>query len=194
MGQEFELKFAATDASQAAVLAAYGPWRTIHMETTYLDTPDRALSRRHITLRLRKENDATVCTVKTPRPDGARGEWECLCGDITAGIAALVAMGAPEEIALLTQGGVEAVCGARFTRQACDLALDGARAELAVDAGLLLGGGREIPLCEIEAELKSGSRDRLLTFAAELADTYRLTPEPKSKFRRALSLAQEAEK
>ncbi len=194
MGQEFELKFAATEKKQAAVLAAYGPWRTIRMETTYFDTPDGALSARHITLRLRKENGETVCTVKTPLPDGSRGEWECLCDDISAGIAQLCRMGAPKQIAILTEGGVEAVCGARFTRQACDLHLNGTDAELALDAGVLLGGGREIPLCEIEVELKSGSRSRVQQFAAELADAYRLLPESKSKFRRAMALAEEAQR
>ena len=194
MGQEFELKFAATKKKQAAVLAAYGPWRTIAMETTYFDTPDRALSARHITLRLRKENGETVCTVKTPLSDGSRGEWEVFSNDISAGIAELCRMGAPKTIALLTEGGVEAVCGARFTRQACDLHLQSAEAELALDCGVLLGGGREVSLCEIEVELKSGSRSCVQQFAAELADIYRLLPESKSKFRRAMALAEEAAK
>lgn len=194
MGQEFELKFAATEKKQAAVLAAYGPWRTIAMETTYFDTPGRDLSRRHITLRLREENGETVCTVKTPLPDGSRGEWETVCDDISAGIARLCSLGAPRAIALLTEGGVEAVCGARFTRQACDIHLEGAQAELALDSGVLLGGGKALPLCEIEVELKSGSRSAVVQFAAGLADEHRLLPEAKSKFRRAMALAEEAQK
>lgn len=194
MGQEFELKFAATEKKQAAVRAAYGPWRTIAMETTYFDTASRALSKRHITLRLRRENGKTVCTVKTPLADGSRGEWECVCDDISAGIAQLCSLGAPKTVALLTEEGVEAVCGARFTRQACDIRLDNAEAELALDSGVLLGGGREIPLCEIEVELKSGSRSTVVEFAAGLADAHRLLPEAKSKFRRAMALAEEASK
>ena len=59
-----------------------------------------------------------------------------------------------------------------------------------VDRGKLLGGGREIPLCEVEAELKAGSRDAVIRFAAKLAEQYGLQPERCSKFRRASALAE----
>ena len=58
MGREFELKFRATEAQQAAILEKYEGFRKIAMETTYYDTADRALSARRITLRQRKENGA----------------------------------------------------------------------------------------------------------------------------------------
>ena len=60
--------------------------------------------------------------------------------------------------------------------------------ELAIDAGVLTGGGREIPLCEVEVELKSGSQDACDRYAEALATRFGLTPEPQSKFRRALAL------
>ena len=67
MGIEFELKYRATPAQQAALLERFGgQGRAISMETTYYDTPDRYLSARHITLRRRMENNVSVCTVKTP--------------------------------------------------------------------------------------------------------------------------------
>jgi len=60
--------------------------------------------------------------------------------------------------------------------------------ELALDEGILMGGGKEIPLCEVEVELKSGDIRFCDLFAKTLAARFGLTPETKSKFRRALAL------
>ena len=60
---------------------------------------------------------------------------------------------------------------------------------VALDEGILTGGGKEIPLCEAELELKGGSREAMETYGAFLSAAYGLTPENRSKFRRALSLA-----
>ena len=61
--------------------------------------------------------------------------------------------------------------------------------EIALDEGVLLGGGRELPIREVEVELKSGSEEAAVAFAKELAAAYGLLPENKSKFRRAQMLA-----
>ena len=45
-------------------------------------------------------------------------------------------------------------------------------------------------LCEVEVELKSGSEAAAIALARELADNYGLKEENKSKFRRAMDLAQ----
>lgn len=190
MGREFELKYAATEAVLAALAAQYGPCREIRMESTYFDTPDGALSARHMTLRLRRENETQVCTLKTPLPDGSRGEWECPAADIQSGITALLALGAPQVLEALTAQGIVPVCGARFTRLAADLPTADGVAELALDRGMLLGGGKERTLCEVELELKSGSEEALLALAKSVAATYSLKAERGSKFRRALALAQ----
>ena len=190
MGQEFELKYAATEVQQEEILAAYGPWQEIKMETTYYDTPQHTLSERHVTLRRRMENGSSICTVKTPLSDNARGEWECRCPDIQSALPLLHSQGAPDFVARLAQGTLLPVCGARFTRRSCTIDLGDARIELALDRGVLLGGGREHPLCEIEAELKEGSRETLIRFAGSLAAAYGLQTEPRSKFRRAAALAE----
>lgn len=190
MGREFELKYAATDVAQAAIRQCYGPWRQICMETTYYDTLDGALSQRRITLRLRKENEETVCTIKTPLPDGSRGEWECAATNIEDGICRLTALGAPEIIPQLSNSGLVPRCGARFTRFAAEVPTADGTAELALDSGILLGGTQQMPLCEVEVELKSGSDAAAMALAADIAAKFGLTEESKSKFRRALALAQ----
>lgn len=190
MGREFELKFRATEAMHEAMQSAYGPFRRIAMETTYFDTPDGRLSAQKVTLRLRRENEVTICTLKTPLPQGGRGEWECEAEEIREGLAQLIRYGAPAEIAALTEDGLIAVCGARFVRLATQVPTDDGMAELALDKGVLMGSGKEIPLCEVEVEQKTGSDQATIALAAKIAATYNLQPEENSKFRRASNLAQ----
>ena len=63
--------------------------------------------------------------------------------------------------------------------------------EIALDEGVLTGGGKELPLCELEAELKEGSREAMDAFAEELAQIYGMQAESKSKFARAIALYKE---
>ena len=189
MGREFELKYTATEKIQQAIQAKFGAFRRIAMETTYFDTPDGMLSSHKMTLRLRKENDISICTLKTPLPDGSRGEWECEAATIEAGCKTLVTLGAPAELATLSASGLLPTCGARFTRLAAELPTADGTAELAIDNGVLLGGGREIPLCEVEIELKTGSDAASQALANAIATEFGLIEEPHSKFRRASALA-----
>jgi len=190
MGVEYELKYAATP-QQLQQIRDLMPDECVEfqMRTTYFDTHGDALSDRQIMLRLRQENDATVCTVKTPLADGSRGEWECACENIYEGIEKLCQLGAPAELAALTACGVQEVCSAAFSRQAYTVSTGEATLEIALDQGVLLGGGRELPLCEVEVELKAGPMAAADSFAADLARAFGLKIENRSKFSRALALA-----
>ena len=189
MGRELELKYRADEAQIAAIRQEYGPFHDITMETTYYDTPQRLMASRRETLRRRYENGRSICTLKTPSPDGGRGEWETEMDSIEDAIPELCKLGGPEALISLCAGGVSAVCGAKFIRQAKILEIPGAIVELALDRGRLLGGGREMALLEVEVELKDGSDNAAVAFAGELAAKYALVPENRSKYRRALGLA-----
>lgn len=189
MGVEFEMKYKATEESQQAIREAFrGDWQTISMETTYYDTCEGSLSGLHYTLRRRLENGVSVCTVKTPIAGAGRGEWEVVCDTIEAAIEKLCKLGAPENLMTLTQTGVVTVCGARFTRQALAVTLPEGGVELALDKGILFAGDREMPICEVEVELKDGETAVAVQFAALLAEKYALQRELGSKFKRAKSL------
>lgn len=191
MGIEYELKFRADAAAQQQILAqTAGTDRHFAMQTTYYDTPTGQLSARHYTLRRRMENNLSVCTLKAPEKDAGRGEWEVACGAIETAIPMLCKLGAPADLPDLVCEGLVAVCGARFDRIARTVRLEDCVLELAIDSGVLTGGGKEIPLCEVEVELKEGSRAACDRYALALATRFGLTPEPKSKFRRALALYQ----
>ena len=189
MGREFELKFSATPQIHQAVEEIYGPFETITMETTYFDTPDGTLAARFVTLRQRLENGVRVCTVKTPLADGSKGEWEICWDEPATMVEKLCQAGAPADLLAWTKNGIVAICGARFTRRAKTVVCPGGSVDLALDAGVLLGGGREIPLCELEVELKSGDDAVAEAFAAQIAKEFDLKPERRSKFRRAQLLA-----
>lgn len=189
MGIEYELKFRATPQAQAHIAQALSGEQTLYrMETTYYDTPSESLSSRHFTLRRRMENDRSVCTLKAPLDEHSRGEWETECDRVENAVEMLCKLGAPEILPQLVQEGVIPICGAKFQRIAKTVILEDCTVEVALDTGVLMGGGKEIPLCEVEVELKSGSREAVQTYALALAALYGLTPERRSKFRRALAL------
>ena len=187
MATEYELKFKANPEVLAAIDGAFPGGNLMEMETAYYDTPSGALPARRYTLRRRLENGVSVCTLKTPAGD-ARGEWETECDSIEAAIAQLIAMGAPADLEILAKEGLVHICGAKFTRIAKMVVTPECTVEIALDKGVLLGGGKTEPLCEAEVELKDGEKTACDAFGKELADRFGLVTEEKSKFARALAL------
>ena len=189
MGVEYEKKFRCEKAVQDAVLATLsGSREDYRMGTTYFDTPTGDLSARKWTLRCRKENDSFLCTLKTPGQGSARREWETEEADIASSIDKLCKLGAPQELKQLCTQGILPICGAEFSRIAITLSYGQSVLEIALDTGILTGGGSAAPIAELEVELKSGSTADADAFAAELAEKFGLEEEPKSKFSRALAL------
>ena len=192
MGAEYELKYRADAEILRSVYTTFpARWQTIQMETTYYDTPSGSLSAKRYTLRKRLENGVSVCTLKTPGRGNARGEWEVQADRITAAISELCKLDCPADLEDLCAEGLVPICGARFTRKAGLFTLRACVMEIALDEGVLTGGGKELPLCELEVELKEGSREAMDAFAEELAQLYGMHPELRSKFARALSLYKE---
>lgn len=189
MGREFELKYAATAEDLAFLKAKYPHLHPILMETTYYDDHEGIMSRMHWTLRRRMENGVSVCSLKTPAGGLLRGEWETECDDILEAVPKLCEMGAPRQLLLLTVNGVKSVCGARFTRLAGPIKVDGATLELALDAGVFMGGGKEEAFTEVEVELKEGSEAAAVAFGTALAAELGLKEEFRSKVGRARALA-----
>ena len=189
MGREFELKYAATKADLEILKGRYPALRPIAMETTYYDNEAGDFSRLKWTFRRRTENEKSVCTLKTPAGGWGRAEFEVECPDIMESVPLLRKIGAPVQLLLLTEHGVSPSCGAKFTRLAGLLEFPDFTAELALDEGVLLGGGRELPFTEVEVELKAGSEEALTAFAESLAAELGLKPEYKSKVARARQLA-----
>ncbi len=191
MGREFELKYRADGETISAIQAKFGEFTPISMETAYYDSADGLLSDLHWTLRRRYENGVSVCTLKTPASGGGRGEWEVHAPHIAAALPMLQSLDTPDMLKTLNADSMVLSCGARFTRLAKTVFVPGAVVELALDRGVLLGGGQELPFAEVEAELKEGSEEAVLAFAQGLAAEFGLEPENRSKQARAMALAKQ---
>lgn len=188
MGLEFELKYAANPATLRALAQEFGEFMSISMETTYFDTAKRTLSSQKMTLRRRFEDGCSVCTLKTPSASYGRGEWDVQTDWSESAVTQLFEAAQRPPVAFED---LAPVCGAKFIRLAKTLQLPDCTVELALDEGILFGGQKELPLCEVEVELKEGSRDAVIRWASALAQLYGLSAQPGSKFKRALALAEE---
>lgn len=188
MALEFELKFAADPKVFPRIQEELGSFTPISMETTYLDTPDGAISARRWMLRRRLENGRALYTLKTPLPGSARGEWESAAPSWEGALEELLAQGAPQALKALTSPGLIPTCGAQFTRLVKTISHRESTLELALDAGKFLAPGREAPFAEVEVELKAGSQDAAVDFAQSLAARFDLHPQEKSKAQRAREL------
>ena len=189
MGVEFELKFLADESVFEELKRESDSWVTYDMATTYYDTPDGQCSQRYWTLRRRFENGLSVCTLKTPAGSQGRNEFETACDDICTALPILCANGAPADLLDMTANGIVEVCGAKFRRLAGRVDVNGTEVELALDKGVLTGGGKELPFVEVEVELKSGDPDTAVAYAKALAHQFHLRSERKSKYKRALDLS-----
>lgn len=194
MAIEYEEKFQADEISLAELREAFSPFAEFQMETTYFDTPSRALSQRRWMLRRRLENGISMCTLKTPMVGNSRMEYEVWEKDIHRAIGQLIQVGAPKELAELAAEGLEPVSGARFLRQTRQISVTPNIFELAIDVGEVVAGDLREPFIEVELELKEGSHRDAHVYALGLASAYVLSPQKKSKAQRAMALAARAEK
>ena len=185
MSREIELKYRFSEEQIPNLLSdpwlssmIMSPFCEITMESTYFDNLEKALQERRITFRMRRENGATVFTIKTPIGANERGEWEIAADHIEDALARLSAIGAPS----LPTGPYVVTAEAKFLRRVARISpFHGVEFELSVDAGTL----GPIPFCELEIELKNGSKEELEAFGGELSSRYHLIAEPLCKFARA---------
>ena len=176
-----------------ALLPAAGEEARIRMRTVYYDDALQRLSAGHFTLRLRQENELSVCTFKTPAKGFARVEVECEAQTVEAGAAILAEHPQlPREAAdILRDGTFLPRCGARFLRRTRLCRVGDTTFHLCLDEGVLENGARSLPLCELELELIEGSVQVLQNRAALLMRGYGLQICSKSKQQRAMELGRE---
>lgn len=201
MPAEVELKLA-LPAAQVRLIGRHpllaattvkGP-RTQRLLGIYYDTPDRALSRQGIALRVRKQGRRWVQTLKEEgRVEGGlhqRPEYEAAAPEGKINFSAIAATPVapvfddPELVARLAPIFVTDV--RRTTRM---LHLETGDVELALDRGEVRAGDAVEPICEIELELKTDSAEALFDVALALQDQVRMRIENRSKAERGHALA-----
>ena len=163
---------------------------------TYLDTPDLALLRGRLALRIRREPEGgwrVGVKGSGNMVDGVsrREEWEMRTAEPPARLRDLPPGPARERVLALAdpEPALIPLVTTDFQRRMWHLGDGGdAWAELALDQGTIQAGGRSVTLFEVEVELLKPPFARVEAFARALSRRHPLTPSAHSKFSLGLSL------
>jgi len=189
---EFELKLQVPPERRAEVEAAlrHGPVTRQRLQARYFDTPQGALRRAAMVLRLRREERRWVQTVKSSagREAFERLEHNVACVSGTAPDTSLHdgSPAAPLLKQALAQTGEDAAAlkpvfatdVVRLTRMVTTAQTS---VEVALDEGRITAAGRELPVLEIEFELKSGAPSALIELTQGWCARHGLWLDPQSK-------------
>lgn len=202
---EIELKYQVPPGCHAATAAwvlglpaeAGAPLR---LQAAYFDTPDRALARAGMALRIRREGRRWVQTLKGLGSDGlSRAEHDLpLVGarvdpadpQVDPGLHSGHPLG-DRLLALIQRADGPLHCAYRtdIRRTARRLRSRHGTVELAFDQGVIAGGGRSLVVCELEVELKGGQPRAVLDVARRHALPLGLWLDTRSKAQRGDMLA-----
>lgn len=142
---------------------------TRRLVSAIFDTPDHALRRGGLVLRIRRDGERWVQTLKADARDGSlldRAEWESEVGGDTPDLAAIPDGALREEVA--AAGTLSPVLETEFERTLWQLRHHGSDVELSLDRGMIRAGDRMTPISEIEIELKTGAPTALFGLAREI--------------------------
>ncbi|MCX4188140.1 CYTH domain-containing protein [Methylophaga sp. OBS4] len=207
MSLEQEIKLIVTQ--QAAIDLSTISWLTalsqaepkqLHLVSTYFDTPDRALMKSGVGLRLRQVDQQWLQTVKCSG-DVANGlhqrkEWEHTLDGPAFDLALLQQTElAPLVANKMIWSAVEPVFTTDFERTVMPLRLeDGSEVELAYDRGEIRAGQHKALIHEVELELKQGELKKMLELAQSLQAALPLQYSDISKAKQGYALSQAVEK
>ena len=170
--------------------ALQGPQTSQALRSVYFDTPDGVLRAAGCGLRVRATPDGFVQTLKRQTAPGqtARDEWEVPVASEALDLAALKTTPAHKLLK-----GRRRDLSPRFAttvvRRIRMVNWEGARIEVAFDAGDLSAGDKREPIYELELELKSGAPAALFSLARRLARDLAIVPVFESKAERGWRLA-----
>jgi triphosphatase len=143
-----------------------------HIETTYFDTSDRRFADNGFALRVRKQDKNSLLSIKQAGSLGSgREEWE---RPITGDEPNAHDMSGSPAASLLQGNGGDTQLSPLYTvavDRASFLVKEGsAQIEIAVDRGEIKRDGAELPVCELELELKKGDPRQLFALAQRFID------------------------
>ena len=165
-----------------------------HLKSVYYDTPERALRRNGLSLRVRQSGARFVQSVKAEFGDDPPrcGEWEASIPSIDPDLGLAIPFIPAKLRSDLERHQLEAVFTADIHRRTRIIELPSGTVEIAFDHGILKSGDRSMPVSEIELELKGGSAGAIYELALRLAEHGSLKPSIRSKAARGFDLAADA--
>lgn len=196
MAKEIELKLEIpTIKTMMALLSddriLGGEAGTVHMRATYFDTENMVLSKKRIGVRLRREDDAIVATLKYG-------------GGVIDGMHTRTEVNRPKETFTLSLDDfpkeremLEQVLGDHelmplietdIIRHLRRIEYKDSVLECALDEGTVQAAGKSVEIRELEVELLEGSQEDLEEFYRERLTDYHLVPEDMSKLARGIEL------
>ncbi|QRN84701.1 CYTH domain-containing protein [Clostridia bacterium] len=196
MDKEIELKLGIQDEQTMRALLSDdsilgNKARTIHLRATYYDTQDLLLANSRIGLRLRREDEDIVATLKYGGGvvDGlhTRIEINKKKDDFNLSLADF-----PKE-----RGMLEEVLGSKelvplietdIFRHVRQIEYKDSVLECALDEGIVRANNRSVNIRELEVELIKGSIEALESFTKNELLDYHLVPEDLSKLARGIEL------
>ncbi|MGB7386822.1 MAG: CYTH domain-containing protein [Pseudomonas neustonica] len=203
MGKETEIKLRAS----ADVLTALrehplvksrlvDDWQTGTLYNQYYDTENRDLAAAKVALRLRRDGDAIIQTLKSRGQSVAglseRNEWDWNLQKLELDFTLLDDSCWPASLAELDKSALQPVFTTDFqrTRALLRWERDGEQVEIeaALDQGEVSAGDSVEPISELELEVRSGSPQALLELALELCRDQVLMPCDISKAERGYRL------
>ena len=192
---ETELKFAIASADLAAFktlpFLAEAPVTRTTLAATYFDTSDHALHGAGFSLRLRRENDRTIQTLKGASTGGAglfaRPETERPVAADTLD-ESMLAEALPVGLALAAAGHLTPVFTVRVERTHWLVRRGSAAVGVSLDQGWIEAGDRREPITEVEFEMHEGAIDAAFDLARQAARQLALHLEPLAKSARGYRL------
>ena len=171
-------------------------WEQRALYNQYFDTPARDLATAKVALRLRRDGDQFIQTLKTRGQSVAglseRNEWDWYLTKAKLDLKRLDDSCWPAALAELDKKQLQPIFTTDFMREKAEIAWGRGKAKVVIEAALDLGkviaGEGEEEICELELELRQGEPDALLELACELAADLSLMPCDISKAERGYRL------
>ncbi|MEK1890956.1 MAG: CHAD domain-containing protein [Phyllobacterium sp.] len=161
------------------------------LDAVYFDTADHALHEAGLTLRVRRTGRSFTQTVKRIVSTGSlsRREWETPVASMTPDLGALPLeeIGAPFD--KLDPQALVPTFATNVRRHALMVDVPGAQIEVAFDDGKVEAGARQLPISEVELELKQGRPAALYELGLSLMEWEPLRLGVQTKSDRGYTLA-----
>jgi triphosphatase len=203
MNKETEIKLRVSRATLAALRdhpllkkRNKSGWEQRELFNQYFDTPERDLAAAKVALRVRRDGEQFIQTLKTRGQSVAglseRNEWDWNLAKAKLDLKKLDDSCWPAALAELDKKQLVPIFTTDFIREKAEIAWGRGKAKVVIEAALDLGkviaGEGEEEICELELELRQGEPEALLELAAELAADLALMPCDISKAERGYRL------
>lgn len=203
MNKETEIKLRASRETLAALRdhpllkkRNKSGWQRHELSNQYFDTAARDLATARVALRLRRDGEQLIQTLKSRGQSVAglseRNEWDWYLQQPELDLDKLDDSCWPASLAQLDKRALAPIFSTDFVREKAEIAWGRGKSKVVIEAALDLGAvsadGQTEEICELELELRQGDPQALLELAAELAADLPLMPCDISKAERGYRL------